>query len=460
MATIATHHGSKVAREHNLRNPKVASKEEHIVQDGEHETWLDESPRKAYRRIFGDAQKEYNDKQTREDRKIRSYYDKIACDGKKHPVYEMVVGVYGEGISDELKKQIMKEYIAGWKERNPNMELIGVYWHNDEKGGAHLHIDYIPVARECTRGMRVQTGQKAALGEMGIKGGPKRTAQVIWQSMENKTLENICNAHGITVEHPQRDGVAHAHLETSLYKVAKEAADKASQEALKATEARDTAQGEYEALQAKITALEASEQAAVARADKAEKEAQEASERLVEAEKKLERAERIIKRGKPSWADKQFSAEAVANAQKLIAEAGSITAAAESKERVASAREEELNKKAKQIQDAALNLNVEKLQLKQQKEEAEQERNIAQRLFARAWNGLKDWLQPMIEEAASRQNNRLRRWLEKYDAEYLAQIDAELMSRNLDELIRDAESIPGGSTGHQTGRGIRDDDVR
>ena len=38
--TIATHNGSQVARQHNLRNPKVIAKEDHIDPNGHFEVWL------------------------------------------------------------------------------------------------------------------------------------------------------------------------------------------------------------------------------------------------------------------------------------------------------------------------------------------------------------------------------------------------------------------------------------
>ena len=39
--TISTHNGSQVARQHNLRNPKVIAKEDHIDPNGHFEMWLD-----------------------------------------------------------------------------------------------------------------------------------------------------------------------------------------------------------------------------------------------------------------------------------------------------------------------------------------------------------------------------------------------------------------------------------
>ena len=49
--------------------------------------------REFYEQTFGQAVKDYNEKQTREDRKIGSYYDKISADSKKNLFYEIVIQI-------------------------------------------------------------------------------------------------------------------------------------------------------------------------------------------------------------------------------------------------------------------------------------------------------------------------------------------------------------------------------
>ena len=145
--TISTHNGSAVAREHNIRNPKVVSKESHIDMERPHETWIDEPIREAYKRLFGKSVEAYNAKQKRSDRKIKSYYKNICDDKSKHPVYEMIAGIYikdDDGSVDDIsdmKKAILRKFVDNWKERNPNLEIIGAYWHDDEEGDMHVHID-------------------------------------------------------------------------------------------------------------------------------------------------------------------------------------------------------------------------------------------------------------------------------------------------------------------------------
>lgn len=223
--TISTHNGSSVAREHNIRNEKVVSKEAHIDQNGIHETWHDEKVRDAYKRIFGESVKEYNEKQSRPERRIKNYFNTVQEDAKKHPVYEMIIGVYGKdenGVcqcSEEQGKDIMKAFVDGWNERNPNLELIGAYYHADEQGEPHVHIDYIPVAHGYTKGMDTQAGLVKAFGEMGFEKQGKVTAQIQWEHRENDTLTHICERYGLEVSHPREEG--RAHLATKTYKAEK-----------------------------------------------------------------------------------------------------------------------------------------------------------------------------------------------------------------------------------------------
>lgn len=220
--TISTHNGSTAHREHNVRNEKVVSKEKHINPNGEYEIWHDEKPRDAYERIFGDAVREYNEKQKREERKIRDYYNHTSKDVKKHPVYEMIVGVYpekGKFIDEDIQRAILKEFTDGWQERNPNLELIGAYYHADEQGEPHVHIDYVPVAHGYTKGMETQTGLVKALGEQGFEKVGKLTAQIQWEKSENNHLQKLCEKRGLIVEHPLEEN--RQHLETSVYKANK-----------------------------------------------------------------------------------------------------------------------------------------------------------------------------------------------------------------------------------------------
>lgn len=216
MATISTHNGSTAHQAHNIRAEKVVSKEEHIDPNGIHETWIHEPVREAYHRLFDESVARYNAKQTRIDRKIDDYYNKVKKDKKQNPAYEMIIGIYGQDCSAETGKAIMQEFVQGWQERNPNLVLIGAYYHADEQGEPHVHIDYVPVAHGYTKGIDTRAGLVKALEEQGFTKQGKITAQIQWEHRENKYLEKLCNERGIQVEHPKEE--KKVHQETEIYK--------------------------------------------------------------------------------------------------------------------------------------------------------------------------------------------------------------------------------------------------
>ena len=79
--------------------------------------------REFYEQTFGQAVKDYNEKQTREDRKIGSYYDKISADSKKNLFYEIVIQIgdmHDTNCADNPEKEIalLEEYAKEFEIRN------------------------------------------------------------------------------------------------------------------------------------------------------------------------------------------------------------------------------------------------------------------------------------------------------------------------------------------------------
>ena len=205
MATISTHNGSTICRNHNIREKSLVLKEKHIDPNGWHETWLDMPPKEAYNEVFEKAVIEYNNKQKRNDRKITDYYQKIRKDKKKHLLYEMICGVYDDNITSELSHKLLYDYAKNFQNRHPNLKVTGIYFHADEEGKApHIHIDYFPVAKMKT-GMALQNSLVKALEQEGFMSGEKYndTAQIKFEHSENDILEKVCNKYGFDVEHPQ-----------------------------------------------------------------------------------------------------------------------------------------------------------------------------------------------------------------------------------------------------------------
>ena len=220
--TVSVHNGTAVSRAHNMRNRKVTDKEPHINRNGWYEVWHDEPLREAYKRIFGHAQEEYNLKQTRNDRRIVDYLSTVSKSQKQHPVYEAIItlGNMEEHPSPRESYEILQQVFEEWKKNYPNLEVVGAYFHADEKGAPHLHIDYVPVAHGYKKGLAVQNGLVKAFGEMGFILKGKDTAQIQWQRDLKSKVTELAKERGFKVVEPTVK--RKKHVETAFYKLEKQ----------------------------------------------------------------------------------------------------------------------------------------------------------------------------------------------------------------------------------------------
>ncbi len=231
ICTISCHGGSAHSKKHNERDEELCEKEPHIDLTRPHENWINEFERDMYIELFAEAHEEYNAKQKRNDRKkdINDYYNTIAKDPKKHTCYEMIVGLYvkaeytnkedvnlisfedyksrkfdAEAFEEKYQKIVLERYFKEWDKRNPNLKLCGAYYHFDEEGQPHLHLDYIPFGVGFKQGLQAQASLSKALANQGFetkmvpylnsKGEEKKlmvTRQQQWQESERKALEEI-----------------------------------------------------------------------------------------------------------------------------------------------------------------------------------------------------------------------------------------------------------------------------
>lgn len=210
MGTISFKQG-RGNRIHNLRRYPDGKMPKNIHTDmtSENVIWYDETLTHAYHRIFDDAVEEYNSKQKRNDRKIKDYQSKIknSKNGEKL-FYEDVIQWGDKEIFEknpELKqvaKECLLEYLDGFRERNPNLEVIGAYIHMDE-ASPHLHLDYIPVATGYKSGMKKRNAIDRAMKNLGfgekLRDG-KDNATKQWKEAERMVLKEICVKHDLIVD--------------------------------------------------------------------------------------------------------------------------------------------------------------------------------------------------------------------------------------------------------------------
>ena len=183
--------------------------------------YCNENIKKVYHELFDDALKKYNDKQTRADRKIEDYYEKIRNSNQEKPFHELILQIGDkENMSAESEngvfaRQILDEYYRGFQERNPQLKVFSAHLHMDE-ATPHLHIDFVPFTTGSKRGLETRVSLKQALAAQGFKGGTRGdTEWNQWVSAEKSALAFVMERHGIEWEHK---GTHEKHLSVLDYK--------------------------------------------------------------------------------------------------------------------------------------------------------------------------------------------------------------------------------------------------
>lgn len=166
-------------------------------------TYINRDLRELYDELFDDALEEYNQKQKRADRRIWDYFDHIKNGKQEKPFYELVVQFGDEktcGLNSgnwEFAKEMLGEYIKEFEQRNPNMKVFCSNLHLDE-ATPHLHIDFVPVCHNQTRGLKTRVSMHGALAEQGFFGGSSKVTEwAEWADSERKFMTEILQRHGL-----------------------------------------------------------------------------------------------------------------------------------------------------------------------------------------------------------------------------------------------------------------------
>lgn len=167
-------------------------------------TYVSRDIREVYNELFGQALGEYNAKQRRNDRKIEDYYEHIESSDRVKPFYEVVVQ-FGDIQTCGLKsgkwedaKILLHEYMHGFEQRNPNLKVFNAVMHLDE-ATPHLHIDFVPVARNNKQGLSVKVSMKGALKEQGFTATNRlQNEWSAWEERERKAMTEILHKHDLS----------------------------------------------------------------------------------------------------------------------------------------------------------------------------------------------------------------------------------------------------------------------
>ena len=183
--------------------------------------YRNEDIRAVYHELFDDALARYNEKQTRRDRVIDDYYEKIRT-GKQEKLFEELIIQIGNkddmsaaSENGQLARQMLDEYMQSFQQRNPTLRVFSAHLHMDE-ATPHLHIDFIPFTTGSKRGLETRVSLKKALGALGFAGGTKSHTELNqWIEAEKQALASIMARHDIEWE---QKGTHEEHLSVLDYK--------------------------------------------------------------------------------------------------------------------------------------------------------------------------------------------------------------------------------------------------
>lgn len=196
-----------------------------------------ESIKAVYHELFDEALERYNAKQTRADRKIEDYYEKIRSGKQEKPFHEIILQVgnkddmSADSEDGQLAAAVLDEYMKGFRERNPNLRVFSAHLHMDE-ATPHLHIDFVPFTTGSKRGLDTRVSLKQALAAQGFKGGTRGdTEWSQWVRSEKEQLAVVMERYGIEWEDK---GTHDKHLSVLDYKKEQRTKEIAALETVKA----------------------------------------------------------------------------------------------------------------------------------------------------------------------------------------------------------------------------------
>lgn len=296
-------HNNRSLYQDNFDYEKVGHKHIKPEYTELNEVLVHEDIRDIYKREFGQAVKEYNQKQKRKDRKIKDYYSKVKNSKNQRTQIEFMVQV---GNMDDYKdvtdrftsrqwqdsKQILENYFENFKKRNPNLIPYNAVIHMDEST-PHLHLNVVPVAHlpQAKRGLKVKPSLDRALDEEGYKRSERDNRQQ-WkdfQHAEAQALADEAMLFGID----RKAGIQNKLKDVHQYKqVMREIEDLQEQKRQVDTQVRDK--------QAQLDSISSRELAVAER----EKAVTEKEQRSSELDKEIRRKEFVLK----DWDKKEQNA--------------------------------------------------------------------------------------------------------------------------------------------------------
>lgn len=260
--------------------------------------YCNEDIKDVYHELFDAALARYNEKQTRNDRRIEDYYEKILSGKQEKPFHEVILQIGNKDDMNaktkdgQLAAQILDEYMKDFQKRNPALRVFSAHLHMDE-ATPHLHIDFVPFTTGSKRGLDTRVSLKQALATMGFKGGTRsETEWNQWVSSEKEQLTAVMEEHEIEWE---KKGTHEKHLSVLDFEKKERAKEVAELEAEKINlEEKNAAIEEVsDKMLERLEEIESDVQSAQEVLDKTEQDAEKSKQKAQKYEKQFQRLDNI-----------------------------------------------------------------------------------------------------------------------------------------------------------------------
>ena len=285
--------------------------------------YCNENIKDVYHELFDEALARYNERQTRNDRRIDDYYEKIRSGKQEKPFHEIILQIGDRetmGAETEegwLAAKILDEYMQDFQRRNPTLRVFSAHLHMDE-ATPHLHIDFVPYTTGSKRGLDTRVSLKQALSSLGFKGGTRRETELNqWVAAEKQQLAAIMLEHGIEWE---QKGTHEKHLSLLDFEKQERAKEVAALEAQKAEleEHNATMQEVNEKWLDQLENIEKEIFSAQENRNEADKQAEQAKKKASQYEKKLTEIAPMVKDME------RFAEKYSADPEEVLPEAGTL----------------------------------------------------------------------------------------------------------------------------------------
>ena len=169
---IQNHQQLSKVDKHNLRK---YDEEQELICTIKGTSSIVEDTKNLYLGLFEDARIKYNEKQTRNDRKIENYFNHISNDNKRDLACEIIIELgdmdFWADKDDKFKHkmiEVFKEQILDLEEVVPNFKIANATIHFDESS-PHLHIVGVPFKDGMKNGMEKQVGKSDVFNKISLK---------------------------------------------------------------------------------------------------------------------------------------------------------------------------------------------------------------------------------------------------------------------------------------------------